>query len=132
MLPFWSLEDVEGVVAVLLLLPFWSVEDVELVLLWLEGWVALWLCDPVEELELLPVCAARHKLASNRGEASHIFFIFISEGTSMVNSSDRCRRADKCGPAGGRNAGRQDTPETMVTKVTTPVVQGTFGLRALC
>lgn len=38
-------------------------------LLWLDGCVEL--CG----LLVPPVCAARHKLASNRGDASHIFFI---------------------------------------------------------
>lgn len=69
----------EGAVAdVLLLLLFWSVAEVEL---WVEGCVALCPCVPEVELELLPVCAARQRLASNRGEASHSFF--IAESTSM-------------------------------------------------
>lgn len=69
LLPLWL--DVEGVVAD----EFWSV--VEGLLLWVvEGCVVLG-CELELALELLPlpVCAARHRLASRRGEASHIFFI---------------------------------------------------------
>jgi hypothetical protein len=48
-----------------------------LLLLWLvEDWVVLG-CELGLALEPLPlpVCAARHRLASRSGEASHIFFI---------------------------------------------------------
>ena len=76
-LAFWSAaegllwSDVDGVVGC----AFWSVLGLVAVLLgfWVD-WVALG-CVAELLLGLLPVCAARHKLASRSGEASHSFFI---------------------------------------------------------
>jgi hypothetical protein len=64
--------EVEGVVAD----EFWSVVEALLLLWVVEGCVVLG-CELELALELfpLPVCAARHRLASRRGEASQIFFI---------------------------------------------------------
>ena len=69
LLPLWV--EVEGVVA-----EFWSVVEVVLLLWLVEDCVVLG-CELELALELLPlpVCAARHRLASRSGEASHIFFI---------------------------------------------------------
>lgn len=87
--PFWS--ELDGVVA-------WSevegvVADVLLLLLfWLEDCVALgWVAELPLELLPLPVCAARHRLARRRGEASHSFFIpkNLQIGFLHNNSSNR-------------------------------------------
>lgn len=69
LVPVWP--DVEGVVADVL--PWLGVVELGL-LLWLED-CAVFPCEPELALEPEPVCAARHKLASSRGEASHSFFI---------------------------------------------------------
>jgi len=58
--------EVEGLAGVVLWLVLLGL------LLWLEGCV---LCGLLELWSVPPVCAARHKLASNRGDASHSFFI---------------------------------------------------------
>ena len=77
-LAFWSeaegllWSEVDGVVGC----AFWSVLGVVAWLFgfWLDDWDVLG-CVAELLLGLLPVCAARHKLASRSGEASHNFFI---------------------------------------------------------
>lgn len=80
--PVWPVVD--GVVADVLPWPVVEVEP-----LWLEGCCAVVPCVPELVLELLPplVCAARHKLASRRGEASQSFLMISATSVTKFLSS---------------------------------------------